>query len=328
MIVGKGEINSSEDSVGADPDGQQLKIIYVAAIVVVGISICLLFLYFKQFGSLGLSSDNGHWGTFGDYFGGVVNPIVGMLTVFLVLHSIRIQRKELRASLEELAKSNEALISQNSTLSVQNFEQTFFSWLKMYREQIAVLQFENGDGKLSERTGLMAMKKWYDNRLNEESLRVGQMRILDNANLGSAILNGLYYENAPSEVHDAIYRNILANWEELFRNTSFQLDGSFRTLYRLITWIDNQQKNVLDAHQKWFYVGIVRAQLSWIEGVYQYYNGLTVRGEKFRALSDKYALFDNLDFSAYPSLRFIEFYGPYSPNAFSSEKAKYVFFAS
>jgi hypothetical protein len=322
MIVDKGEINSSEDSVGSDPDGQQLKIIYVAAIIVVGISIFLLFLYFKQFGSLGLSSDNGHWGTFGDYFGGVVNPIVGMLTVFLVLHSIRIQRRELRASLEELAKSNDALISQNSTLSLQNFEQTFFSWLKMYREQIAALRFEASDGRLSERTGLMAMKKWYDNRLDEEDLRVEQMNILAEAGFGSAILNEDYYEKAPSEVHGVIYDNLLINWEELYSKSSFQFDGSFRTLYRLITWIDNQSENVLSFQQKWFYVGIVRAQLSWIEGVFQYYNGLTTRGDKFRLLSDKYALFDNLDFSKYPSLEFIKFYGPYSSNAFSSDGAK------
>ncbi|MCC7596743.1 hypothetical protein IGS61_04550 [Janthinobacterium sp. FW305-129] len=328
MEIDKIEVGGSDNSKVLDQDVKQLILIKWAAILVVVISLVLLGLYFKQFGALGLSSDNGHWGTFGDYFGGVINPIVGMLTVFLVLHSIRIQRRELRASLDELAKSNDALILQNSTLSLQNFEQTFFSWLKMYREQIAALQLETHDGVLSERTGLMAMKKWYDNRFNEHTLRVGQSMILTDAGLGSAILSELYYEDAPSEIHKAIYDSLLANWEGLYRKTSFQLDGSFRTLYRLITWIDNQPKNVLNSHQKWFYVGIVRAQLSWIEGVYQYYNGLTDRGSKFRVLSDKYALFDNLDFSECPSLRFIKFYGLYSPNAFSSETAKCDYFAS
>ena len=55
-----------------------------------------------------ISTDPADWGSFGDYIGGLVNPAVGLATVVLVIFSINIQRRELRASLEEMKAANQA----------------------------------------------------------------------------------------------------------------------------------------------------------------------------------------------------------------------------
>lgn len=89
---------------------------------------------------------------------------------------------------------------------------------------------------------------------------------------------------------------IQQRWEKLYQKHEYQLDSLFRTLYQLIVWIDSQQEGRLNSSQKWLYISIVRSQLSWIEMVFLYYNGLTERGVKFKALSEKYALFNNLTF--------------------------------
>lgn len=59
-------------------------------------------------------ADQSIFGSFGDYIGGVLNPILSFLTIFLLIYSIRFQieelrttRKEMEESKIELAKSNE-----------------------------------------------------------------------------------------------------------------------------------------------------------------------------------------------------------------------------
>ncbi len=81
------------------------------------------------------------WGQFGDFLGGVLNPIFGFLSMFALLVALVLQTVELRASKEELkaareeqAKSAIALDSQNKAIQKQSFEQTFFSLLRLLGE--------------------------------------------------------------------------------------------------------------------------------------------------------------------------------------------------
>jgi hypothetical protein len=73
--------------------------------------------------------DRAHWGTMGDYFGGLLNPIFSLLGVFMLLITLFQNQKELALSRKELKKSNKALGKQAETLEKQRFEDTFFSML-------------------------------------------------------------------------------------------------------------------------------------------------------------------------------------------------------
>lgn len=100
-------------------------------------------LYFFQFRNKPLSLLNEHWGTFGDFVGGVLNPIFSFLGLMALLFTIRLQsqelaltRKELELTRTELEKSAEAqkgteklLAEQTKTQLIQQFEGTFFSLL-------------------------------------------------------------------------------------------------------------------------------------------------------------------------------------------------------
>lgn len=52
-------------------------------------------LYVVNFGHLGLSQDTDDWGSFGDYVGGVLNPIVAFAALAVLAYSVSIQRREL-----------------------------------------------------------------------------------------------------------------------------------------------------------------------------------------------------------------------------------------
>lgn len=71
------------------------------------VAVCLVAFYFLNFhGGIG---DKGDFGAFGDYFGGVLNPILGFATVGLLVWSLKYQMDELALSRQELALTRQEL---------------------------------------------------------------------------------------------------------------------------------------------------------------------------------------------------------------------------
>jgi hypothetical protein len=78
-------------------------------------------------------------GTFGDFMGGTLNPILSFFALIALLLTIILQSNELEATREELKRSATAqekseisLKKQSNILSRQQFEQTFFSFLEQH----------------------------------------------------------------------------------------------------------------------------------------------------------------------------------------------------
>lgn len=136
--------------------------------------ICIVLItYFSNFhGSL--SKTDSTWGTFGDFIGGTLNPILASLGFYWLTASIRLQLKELRDTrevLKETAIHQEKLAeleninvetqkklfeiqqltlekqiiaskSQQEQISLQNFENIFFQLLKTKKENIDSIYYE------------------------------------------------------------------------------------------------------------------------------------------------------------------------------------------
>lgn len=62
------------------------KNLIIAAITVYGIS---LILYLLHFGGHGFSRDTSVWGQFGDFMGGMVNPILGVITIWFLAVTLK-----------------------------------------------------------------------------------------------------------------------------------------------------------------------------------------------------------------------------------------------
>ncbi|TVL34504.1 BAR domain-containing protein [Shewanella xiamenensis] len=116
---------------------------------------CLLAFYFLNFhGGIG---DKGDFGAFGDYFGGVLNPILGFATVSLLVWSLKYQMDELALSRQELALTRQELS--------ETKEETALS-RKAMEAQVDHLHKE---AKLNELLRLMAtMKTKCDHMLNSK----------------------------------------------------------------------------------------------------------------------------------------------------------------
>jgi hypothetical protein len=210
-----------------------------------------------------LSLDPEQWGQFGDFVGGVINPFVGLITVFLVVLSISIQRRELAATVDEMKSANQGAAR-------MSFEQSLFSWLSNYHSLIEAVRY-------NELHGREALDQMYG-----DNFRVP---------LPPFLKPPYTSESIDREEIETVLSTALDSYNQVFEAHRSILDAPLRTLFRLFQWIDEQD---LDAESKWHYAALVRAQLSWAELVHLFFNGLTPRGHKFALICNKYAILDNL----------------------------------
>lgn len=60
----------------------------------------------------GFSPSPDQWGTFGDYIGGVMNPLVALAALYWLTRSVSIQKQELAETRKELAETRRELAAQ------------------------------------------------------------------------------------------------------------------------------------------------------------------------------------------------------------------------
>lgn len=126
--------------------------------------------YIDQFGT---TRSNSHetWGQFGDFIGGVLNPLLAFLSFVLLLLTIRLQRKSLETSNEELRLSRTELVESREVFNKQ-LEQ-----MKLQTEGARV------QAQLSEEVALyQVLKNMYDVRLSiptTRGMRVKKLEVLD-----------------------------------------------------------------------------------------------------------------------------------------------------
>lgn len=65
------------------------------------------------------------WGQTGDFFGGLINPLVGLTTILLVLKTLRQNQEALDISKTELEKSTQALQMQSKLMASEYHERAF-----------------------------------------------------------------------------------------------------------------------------------------------------------------------------------------------------------
>lgn len=79
------------------------------AVVVAVMAISVAGLYYAKFSANGASGNPTSWAEFGDYFGGVLNPIIGLFTIIILAITLRINSDQLEQSRAEVKLSQEAL---------------------------------------------------------------------------------------------------------------------------------------------------------------------------------------------------------------------------
>lgn len=104
-------------------------IVEIAVAVVLVIAGVVLHQYFSTFGGAKSSSQE-VWGQFGDFIGGTLNPIFGLVSVLVLVATLGLQRKELAEARETAKENNNILAEQLKVMHAQSLESTFFKMLE------------------------------------------------------------------------------------------------------------------------------------------------------------------------------------------------------
>ncbi|TKR55333.1 hypothetical protein D7I39_10950 [Allopusillimonas ginsengisoli] len=262
-----------------------------------------------------LSDNPEQWAQFGDYFAGIAGPIIGFASIMLLVATLSLQRTELREQRMLQEQSAKEAAEQNRILLRQSFEQSFFVWLRDYKQQISGLRFPKNNPRVSLKNIAV---------IPEEHISTGTDAIYK--------MVKFFFTNCSAVMRDAgdkktkrqkIKNCLIVGWNQMYEHQGEAVRTSLRTLFGLIRWIDEHES--LESSEKRHYAGVLRAQLSDHEMILIYLNGLTQIGQPMNDYINRYALFDNLEIRLYPTL--IEIYDeanpkPYLQSAFNTDKAK------
>ena len=235
----------------------------VALYVGAGGWLVLIALYLYQFHGA-LSSRPEDWGVFGDYLGGVLNPILAFATFVVVLVSLYENR--IQAADERRARGAETLMAAFTTL------------LERVTEVVRDLRYER---TRVTPVGLAAATASVDEVRGREVFR----QIFFDA-LKAPYSHDRVVRDAPDrERYVALMKDLDSDW-------GYELGVYFRLLNHLFMYID---MTALSLEERTRLANFARAQLSSYELSILFYNGLWGEGrETFKPLAEKYGLFKHL----------------------------------
>lgn len=101
----------------------------------------MLLISFASMFGLTPSSSQESWGQFGDFMGGILNPLFSIIGLGALLYTIRIQSVELKRSTKELKASAKALKRQNKHFAQQELNSNFFQLLALNTSSISLIVY-------------------------------------------------------------------------------------------------------------------------------------------------------------------------------------------
>ncbi|HHQ4786546.1 TPA: putative phage abortive infection protein [Aeromonas hydrophila] len=215
--------------------------------------------------------DSSELGPFGDFLGGVLNPIFTFMTFFGVIITIVLQKIELKAAREEYTKSAEAL-------STQAIENTFFNMLNLHHKIVENLSFPLNHNPRS-----------VDRVLSPDDTPLDYYKDT-NTHHGVEAFSKLLDTMSSYDTKDEtlrLYKVIQEKHNHLFGHY-------FRNLYQILKFI--HKNNAIKKQKKKEYASILRAQLSTDELAVLFINciGNTVDDGSFRKLLIKYQMLEHM----------------------------------
>lgn len=190
-----------------------------------------------------ISPDPGDWGVLGDYFGGLMNPVISFATLLVAYAVWKLQRVE-------LDETKQALKDQAKTSERQRQEARFFDLLNVYYRTTDALRFDEKYGGVSSPRhtdsfhGKDAISQWFyrQGAVNQFLRDTGQYHRDSEATDGNA-------GNA------AFLASLGRHWAD--SDASERFGALLRTIETVFSI-----GSVTLTHDRWAYLELLKAQLS------------------------------------------------------------------
>lgn len=219
---------------------------FLTCLILIAITLIIFFaaIYLSQYGLHMPPADDklmGSWGTFGDYFGGVLNPVLGFCSFMALLYTVDLQNKQLKKTDEQLEQNRIALEQNAEALKLNNQE------LQNSNEQLQISAKAQAEmektQKLQQFEGLFThmaseLSRIYQ-ELDENSKKIENYLVVNMSNFTKDFQEGL--ENS--------------------LRTNFKLVRFFMYLYQTLQHIESLDETIFEYKFKKRYSNIIRASL-------------------------------------------------------------------
>ena len=240
-------------------------------IVCIFITIGILILFWQnRVWNTNLPIDNGLFGNYGDFIGGVVGSIIGFYSAYLLVRTFQSQESVNRnviSTNENIKATNE---QQQYYTSLEVFDNKFGRFFTSYQNSIYNYALEKDSNKI---TGRNAFEK-----LAEEFISTD-------------------FEN--DNDYNRRCNSAVSEYQDFYSKKRLYLAVHFRMLYLLTSLIS---MSYLKDEDKVLYAKLVRGQLSENEMIILRYNSLSEYGKKMQNLCNEYNLTKHL-----PIMKLLEF---------------------
>lgn len=212
-------------------------------------------------------ADYARLGTYGDFVGGVLGTIFGVISVLLMFKTFDHQRK--------------ATADNQTQLEIERFHDLFFELLRLYQSQVSDLC---GVYRTFEKS-----KK--DNLTEDENTEVYEYSY-NNKDFFDVEKEKLQRVFTPKKSFEQNQAEALKTYMFFYIKNKDKIGAYYRTLYRIYDLIDNA-KTIPEGIKK-DYLKIIRAQLTETELFFLRYNALTYYGYKFIKYINEYNILKHL----------------------------------
>lgn len=252
-----------------------LLVLFVGIIITIALTVIIFYVY--NFGNNKLSNDTGDWGTFGDYIGGTLNPILAFFSFLALCYTINLQNKQLQRTDEQLAQNKLALEQNAKALELNNQE------LNNSTEQLKLSAKAQLEMEKTQR--IQRFEGLFTYMANELSRMQGN-------------LNGLSIQNILKNSSKRHY------WYAATRNT-LGINVTYSQfciyLYQILKLIDDQDDNIISFQDKKRYSNIIRSSLNIPSIQLCFLNNITLGPydgdfKKYKILLEEYSFFEHMPF--------------------------------
>lgn len=249
-------------------------------------------------------------GTFGDFFGGVMNPVLTFGTLLALAITILMQRSQL---IDEKNHADES----SKVSNLQAFETTFFNLLNLHNATVAELKVEADTFLLPSDTEKKKFAQQWG--IKQPPDLNGHPEAAGRATFATALssMHDLYVKVKKYQPLDKHIKEPQDIYEVIQRDHNNILGHYFRNLYQALAFVDRYSAPLssgdieVEHLARKRYTNILRAQLSSHELNTLFYNCLdeTVDSGSFRSLLVEYAFLEHLSLEYVYSTHELRFKG-------------------
>lgn len=246
-------------------------------IIVFAVATSLIVSYAASFAQAGWSTKPDSWGQFGDFLGGVLNPLISLFTLSVAVKVWQLQKTE-------LGQTRNALEDQLKTAEQQRAEARFFDLLNLYQLTLGSISKSVEGGRLADSS---IKSKVFGESAAYATVVTGRsvFQYIFDREIRRFLQGGKPNDNAEDLNH--LWKGAKDKWQ----NESEQIDHYFRTVFMVL----REAEKTLGQDHHYRYVKMFRAQLSREELALLAFNMLLDdEGKKMRVVAAKYGILKHL----------------------------------